>query len=111
MASQRSYARSKSRISQGRLQELMKEYIGEPTDDCMKEEPGKVKSEPVVQAELCQVKQELAPIKAEQSGSLVLDLTSKDPAALPCSIFSLTVSQQESQGGSTCMDICIQMCG
>ena len=72
MASQRSYARSKSRISEGRLQELMKEYIGEPTDDCMKEEPGKVKGEPVVQAELCQVKQELAPIKAEQSGSRCL---------------------------------------
>ena len=72
MASQRSYARSKSTISQGRLQELMKEYIGEPTDDWMKEEPGKVKGEPVVKAELCQVKKELAPIKAEQSGSRCL---------------------------------------
>ena len=35
MASMRSYARSKCTISQSRLQELMKEHIGDPTDDWM----------------------------------------------------------------------------
>ena len=34
----RSYARAKSTISLGRLQELMKEHIGEPTDDWMESE-------------------------------------------------------------------------